>query len=278
MYLPPKLNAFIQGFFGDIAVIRKRFEKVEESLNNFASTVAAAEERERSKEQQETKIRGEIWFPETVEQQRSAQQEKQHTTQKVIATTTFLAFLAASIYAGIAACQLKEMRKATKATRDAADAAVSAAGTSRDSLQFVKDSFRISERPYVTVSSFTFDAPLEPDKEIGLSIIADNSGHTPALKVAFSGAAYIDGKMVEGKFMNLKGESVIPSQHPTKAHYTLSFSLTDLDRVAFSTAFKIDGTIRYTDIFNEWHSTTYCAVYDGKQKLFKFCPSGNDVK
>jgi hypothetical protein len=43
-------------------------------------------------------------------------------------------------------------------------------------------------------------------------------------------------------------------------------------------AFKIRGDIRYTDIFGEWHPTTYCAVYDGKQDVFKFCPFGNDVR
>jgi hypothetical protein len=205
---------------------------------------------------------------------------KAWTDKKFIITSvlSIFTFFAVAIYAYYAALQWSEMRKATRATQDAAGAAVCAATTSQDSLQFARDSFHISERPYVTVSSVAFDAPLEPDKEIGLSIIADNSGHTPALKVAFSGAAYIDRKMIEGKFMNLKAESVIPSQHPTKAHYTLSFSSTDLDRVISSATFKIDGTIRYTDIFNEWHPTTYCAIYDSKQKVFKFCPSGNDVK
>jgi hypothetical protein len=123
MYLPPQLDALIQGFLEEVAVIRKRLEKIEKSLSDLASTATAAEERERSKEQHETKIRGEVWFPERVEHARSAQQEKQHATQNVIAVTTFLAALAASIYAGIAACQLKEMRKATIAATKSANTA-----------------------------------------------------------------------------------------------------------------------------------------------------------
>jgi hypothetical protein len=183
-----------------------------------------------------------------------------------------------AIYTGYTRKQWKEAQRTADQSTVAANAAACAARTSQNSLQFARDSFHISERPYVTVSSISFDTPLEPDKEIGMSIIADNSGHTPALKVAFAGAAYIDGKMIEGKFINLKGESVIPSQHPTKAHYTLSFTAADFNRIIYGNALRINGTIRYTDIFEEWHSTSYCAIYDGREKLFKFCPSGNEVK
>jgi hypothetical protein len=159
-----------------------------------------------------------------------------------------------------------------------ADAAVIAANTNQQSLQFARDSFHISERPYVTVSSINFDAAPEENKETGLTIIADNSGHTPALKVIFSGAAFLNEKIIGGKFVVLKNESVIPSQHQGKSHYTLTFSSSDLNEVVSKSAFKFKGTIRYTDIFDELHPTTFCMVYDSKEKLFKFCSSDNEVK
>jgi hypothetical protein len=38
------------------------------------------------------------------------------------------------------------------------------------------------------------------------------------------------------------------------------------------------GTIQYTDIFKEWHSTTFCARYFPKEKNYKYCEIGNEVE
>jgi len=186
-------------------------------------------------------------------------------------TLEIVGIMAVVIYTGVAYEQLQ-------ASIDATNFSARQTELSRKGLNETVKNFRLDERPYVTVSSVVFDSALEPERGIGLSIIADNSGHTPALKVRFSGAAYLDGNMVEGQSMRLKAESVILSGHSTTAHYIVQFSEPDLAHVKSGTSFKIQGTIQYSDIFNESHPSTYCATYDGNRKQFTLCNSGNEVK
>jgi hypothetical protein len=159
---------------------------------------------------------------------------------------------------------------------------VHAARDSADTAKQVSDnatkSFHVSERPYVTVDNVEFDTALEPDQDIGFSVICDNSGRSPALKVSYVTTAFLDNKRI-GEPVAHEGATVIASGHPTKNHFIMNFSSPDITHIkASDNAFKIQGEIKYTDIFGEWHPTTWCFLYDGKQKVFKFCQSGNDVK
>lgn len=160
---------------------------------------------------------------------------------------------------------------------DATNLASRQAEFSRKGANETIKNFRLDERPYVTAIDFFFDTePLVANQEMGLSIIADNSGRTPALKVKFIGTAYMGNVMID-KSATLKAESVIPSQHPTQAHYILQFNSSDLIKITSDSIFLIKGTIEYSDIFKVWHTTSYCAVYDGKRKKFTLCKSGNDL-
>lgn len=204
--------------------------------------------------------------------------------QGVLCVATIGAFLAAAYYACYAKKQWKtmndtygEIKTQTTAAQRAAEAASRSADAAKTSVDNSDRNFRIQERPYVVVKNVKFDTPLKAGS-MGIAVIVDNSGHTPALKVTYAGALYIDKTKVEGKLTAGEGESVIGSQMPTEKHYSLDISEPDASRITNNSVLKLEGIIRYTDIFNDWHPTTYCFVYDSKQKLFKFCPSGNDVR
>lgn len=109
------------------------------------------------------------------------------------------------------------------------------------------------------------------NKGVGLSVICDNSGHSPALQVTYVTTAFLNDKRI-GEPIAHEGATVIAYGHPTKKHFIMEFSDTDVTLMGTGDVFKIKGTIRYMDIVGESHPTTYCAVYDGKQKMFKFCP------
>jgi hypothetical protein len=64
-------------------------------------------------EQIRPEVRAEIHFPESIEIKRAADQESQHTTQKVIAVAAWFAFIAALCYAVIAQRQLGQMQEQT---------------------------------------------------------------------------------------------------------------------------------------------------------------------
>jgi hypothetical protein len=161
--------------------------------------------------------------------------------------------------------------QASFATRDAAD-------TARHVADDATKSFHISERPYVTVANIEFDGSLEANKEIVLKVKCDNSGRSPALKVTYVTNLFMDGKRIVDPIAH-EGASVIAYGHPTEKRFLSTFTDADVEHMKNSKdAFKIKGDIQYTDIFGEWHPTIYCATYDGKEKIFKFCPSGNDVR
>jgi hypothetical protein len=194
----------------------------------------------------------------------------------IVISVVTLVFLI--LYTEHARVQADMARIAATENLVAANAARDSADTAKQVADNATTSFHISERPYVTVVSVEFDVPLEANKEIGLSVICDNSGHSPALKVVHITTAFMNGKRI-GDPIGHEGASVIASAHPTKKHFLVNFSDTDVGLMRSNTdAFKVRGDIKYTDIFGEWHPTTYCATYDGKEKIFKFCPSGNDVR
>jgi hypothetical protein len=172
---------------------------------------------------------------------------------------------------------LTEIIKQYPEIKKSADAAKSAADTAKEVSDNATKSFRISERPYVTVQTVEFDSPLEANKEIGLSVICDNSGHTPALRVGYVTAVFISDKKI-GEPIAHEGATIIASGHPTKKHFIIEFSGPDLTNMVNGEAFRISGEIKYTDVFGEWHVTTHCEIYDGRQKKFKFCSLGNDIR
>lgn len=86
-------------------------------------------------------------------QENLAEQGKHLSQQKRLTRWTAAAFIAAGIYALIAACQLHEMRQATFAAKESAHAAKRAADTTAEQLD-------LSERPWIKVA-YSLSLPKE---------------------------------------------------------------------------------------------------------------------
>ncbi len=142
---------------------------------------------------------------------------------------------------------------------------------------FAQGSFRVSQRPYLLPETVSFDVSPQPSKEIGLTVMIKNSGRTPALDVSVAMKMFdAQGKAVTGRNTVLPG-NVIASDHTAAEHYLVTFtedlSLFNQTRQALT----LKGVITYSDIFKQSHQTTFCAYYDGIEKIFKTCPDGNDL-
>lgn len=179
-----------------LATIADRLKAIHKVLDDLCRSVGARDEREREESKKETKVSAEIRFPELVERDRASQQKKQHRTQKIIAAGTWAAFVAASIYAGLAARQLIQMRKATTA---ATQANIDA-----------QDRFRKDERPYIWLSANGFGHPeVSPTGQIVWTYHFTVYGKSPAFNVRSRRYISVDG----GPFVESYGapQQSIPS-------------------------------------------------------------------
>jgi hypothetical protein len=88
----------------------------------------------------------------------------------------------------------------------------------------------------------------------------------------------IAGQKLGRKPDRFPSEVTIASDRSSEKDVTLTFEPNVLDEI--SKGIKIlsaKGQIRYTDIFKDWHVTTFCAAYDSVTKTWLYCP-GNDVQ
>jgi hypothetical protein len=94
----------------------------------------------------------------TAQAEDTRRQRRMFGVQLAVAIFTFLAFLAAAIYAGIAWDQkatmdrtYTEIQKQTRAAQDSASAAGNAVISARDALALNRENFRKDERPYIAL-------------------------------------------------------------------------------------------------------------------------------
>lgn len=141
-------------------------------------TIRNQQEAANQQHQQEPPVlRAELQIPERIEKERKAQNDRQHCLQVWLTIGTWLAFIAASVYAGIAAFQLRQMKRAAHATEIGAYAAKSAATTAHDALV-------ASQRPWVGISS---NHPINVEKfEIIPNPVKPNGGEPTALRTTVS--------------------------------------------------------------------------------------------
>jgi hypothetical protein len=120
---------------------------------------------------QEIRIRAELTTPEHIERQRTANDNRNYSLQKWLVWGTWLAFLAAGVYAGISLRIWHEMQVQTRIQREA---------------------YVTSQRPWVKVKNriakpLTFDTPAwkGPVANATIEDILENTGTTVALNVLF---------------------------------------------------------------------------------------------
>lgn len=152
-------------------------------------------------------VRAEIHFPDAVETKRTADQERYHTTQKVITVAAWGAFIAALAYAVVAQMQLGKMTEQVEqlyrqaevenagASHRAAEVfrqlniAQAQVKAAQDSLTAIREQMRLDQRAWIGLvhtetvggkksedgSAFSFDY---------VRLVFRNTGKTPALNVS----------------------------------------------------------------------------------------------
>jgi hypothetical protein len=200
----------------------------------------------------------------------------------VIGTNIVLAIIgivALCIYNGqlsVMRGQLGEIIKQYPELQKSANAATSASSTANGAFEESKKEFRIQQRPYITLSELRPNGQLMAgDNKLLLSI--HNSGRTPALNIRILLNAYINQRAIMHTNPTERSESVLASDKQISNLYTVTLSGSDFAETS-SREFTVMGTIRYTDIFREWHVTSFCGRYSIKEQALKFCPTGNEVE
>jgi type II secretory pathway pseudopilin PulG len=266
--------------------LTKKFRKeLRQVLQNQTNAIGQATKAARENKQQPLPVPlpvlAELKIPETDKTEQRTQYNRSHTLQIWLTVGTWLAFIAAAIYAGIAARQLWQMKRATYAAEQAANAAKSAAETASQTLISNMSNFHTEQRPYVNPENIRFDPALEQAHDPAtIKIDFHNAGRTPALKATFTLDAFVDGKKTVQQPRDFPSELMIPSDRISGTSMNLWIKTPgDFEGIIAGTKhLSIKGVIHYTDIFKEWHPTTFCAVYDARvTKLWVYCP-GNDIK
>ena len=136
------MDTFTQRF---IAISNKLLAELRLLRNGIEKLVGAVHDAEEAQSQQRQQqppiVRAELQVPEAIERERGKRDERHYRVQVWLAIATTLAFIAAAVYAGIAALQwrtmnhtYKEIRKQTSAIQDTAKAAADQAKLLRQQL------------------------------------------------------------------------------------------------------------------------------------------------
>lgn len=168
------------GFFRlrlELRAIRSAIEELRKAIEEHASTIHATEERERYEHSARKTVNAVVAFDDKTVRDTQAENERQYRTQRSIKHAAWSAFAAAVIYAGIAAYQAKEMRRATIAAQRSADAAYTEL---RPWVKITDLKLRDGGGPIKTLMFHQFPGgPLIPPfLQVNVSVV--NVGHTVA--------------------------------------------------------------------------------------------------
>lgn len=282
------------------------------SIQQIFEHLVKAEEEERNRKQETEKVPLEVTgifrLPEAIETKRSADQDKQHTTQKIIAVAAWAAFIAALAYAVIARLQLNEMQEQTReiyrqADIENQDAGVKAqqwlsefrvaqqqAQAAEASANAISTQMRQEERawliPALRIVSF------KPNQPLVIPITFTNIGKTAARKVHGEFVALIvkNGEAVEFTLTNNNISSwiiewgiifpndplpadIVVGRQPFKTIQDVLVIPTDVDIKQLDAGqvfLLVYGRITYRDMFNVEHWLKFCRNISGATHQTQF--------
>ena len=145
---------------------------IQERLSSIRDQQDAANQRQMQERQRPPILQEILEIPEPARREKRASDERQYCVQVWLTIGTWLAFVAAAIYAAIAASQLGQMRVATEKAGITADVAQKQLALAERSLGATMDTFHLEQRAWIGVTRFTTsiversDTPyIEPAKE-----------------------------------------------------------------------------------------------------------------
>lgn len=260
----------------------------EQHQSNLPERILRAERQLREYEQRENRTYGnlQLWI------------------QIILAIATWLAFIAAAVYAGIAAEQLDQMREATHQATVAARAARRSADTAKGILDANREQFRLQQRPYIWAqphSSITPGGPVvvpipnQPSK-YGITVSVDiwNGGISPAVHVINTSSIIKVGTPNELAKIAENYTPVYPKHQAGSLIGPNTSNTVSSERKPTIISFDehkqwVDGTlgiiviggVQYHDMFPppaKPYETTYCFTLNPQGMHFGTCRFGNSMK
>jgi hypothetical protein len=297
MSLSPEIRSIIREIRENIAAIGRRFQE-------YVDAKAAADRRqvEKDKANRDSKQCVEVSYAAAIREQHSAENDKNRRVQWVTAIGTWSAVVAASVYAGIAAYQLGQMRKATRAAEAAALAARDSARTESETLRNSIQSFRLDERAWIEIGKIeTIAYPPDPPKfgatfkfgfypkNVGKTVATDVTVHLD--NVFGSGMLLTDEKgirMFEDQLFKQQGspkrslspdkpapQTLAPGELSVAPVYIGGQEPSHMGHGSYWYGYII-GRIDYVDVFGTHHWKHLClTVIDARGDL-TYCQYGND--
>lgn len=201
----------------ELAAIRGRVEELCRAIQEHSEAIQARNKNRAVQERMPVLV--------SYDQNIDAAQNRQYGTQEKIAKWTKRAVIAASIYAGIAALQWCEMRKATIATTNAANAAAQQTALTRQQLEGTMAAV-VTINPTI---EFFDSTKAGFDGEINITFI--NTGHVNARQ--------IQGKITWQKVSVPSGKPLEQSHTFTVEPFDLSYESDRNQKSGFSYRFPL---------------------------------------
>jgi len=261
------LNATLLGVQEDIRAIRNQQE--------------TANQQQQEEKQQPHVLKADLQVPEAIQREKHTSEKRHFTVQAIIAGSTFLAFLAAAIYAGINYKMLRQMRESTKAALQAADAAQKA-------LTQARKQFRQDQRPYIWLSDILKGPTLfvPPGSQVleGGYVTWEwhytNYGNSPAYDIHFDGTVLIGNHATSRGKHVFEPSQMAPPLPPGKDDFsTAIYNKRKVTIQEFQQLMSADGFIvvfghfDYTDAFkDEKYETGFCFMHL-RTGAVRWCPN-----
>jgi len=252
--------------------IRLSLTAIQAEIRSIRHQQETANQRQRKQREQPIALTAELQIPKDVQRDRSARDDRQYRAQKWLAFGTWLAFLAAAIYAGVNYKMLSEMRRAnkaanesfaqtlkqmqaqTKALQDSANSALTTSETARAQLE-------ASQRAWVAVVN---PPVLQPTKN-GITWTLRNFGGSPAFHISARGVTLNQSENI-ASVQDKICRDVEPSTGSFRAPWEILFpNQTGRPRAAYSIGAPISyliGCVRYNDQFSHNRWTRFCYEED----------------
>lgn len=286
----------------ELAAIGERLLSVQQIFEQYVKAQAEQWSRQKQGEDIPTHVAGTFRLPEAIEAQRTANQNRYHTTQKLIAVAAWAAFVAALLYAVVARLQLNEMRTQTAEifrqyeveNADASHKAVQwlqqlkiaqqQAQAAQDSVQAIKRQMRQDQRSWIKIE-MKESPKLIVNKNPFATIVVTNIGKTAARNITIEVVVHPWKRDIPPALTFENGVprrratvGVLYPQEPfpieakvmeakpsstSKIEYPVP-SLENLKDWEDGTFYLlVYARTRYFDIFDVYHTTTFCSIFSG---------------
>jgi hypothetical protein len=281
-------------------------QTLQKHTNAISQAAKAASESKQNQLPVPLPVIAELQIPEADKTERRTQYDRSHGLQIWLTVGTWLAFIAAAVYAGIAAYQLKAMRgqleqivKQYPELQKSAAAAKSSAETAATMLTNAQLQFRTEQRPYLSAGGrgcLMKDNPKQgegplvavsrPDGGVDFCAEIDvlNNGRSPAIEVDMPPVVYKFGPKDKAR---QEVRSYTPVYRNGTDIVTVGAAWTSVSHVQAFTKDEVAliksgdwelyvvGGVQYRDIFSPTippYETTYCWQVATTGLPFHGCP------